>query len=61
MILCDGITSLKEKYLDNLKKDIRKMNNIEHLNEPVERILQDLEQYLNNNKDYEGMTTQSII
>ena len=43
MILCDGITSLKEKYLDNLKKDIRKMNNIEYLNEPIEKILNDLE------------------
>ena len=61
VILCDGITSLKEKYLDNLKKDIRKMNNIEHLNEPIERILKELEQYLNNNENYEGMTMQSII
>jgi hypothetical protein len=61
VILYEGIKELKEKYLEKLSNNIKKIKNIEHLDKPIEWMLQDIEQYLNKDKENEGKTTQSII
>ena len=50
----------KMKYIDKIKKDIKKVKNIEEIQEEVEWMLSDILNYLQNNNT-EGLTTQSEI
>ena len=61
MILCESITLIRNDYIQTLKTALRKVKDCNHLQNQIEWMLEDIEQYLNSGAPYEGVTTQKAI
>ena len=61
IILCDAIPDMKTKYLQTMKSKIQKVKEIEHLQDPINWLMSDIETYLNRDGEDEYNTTQGIV
>ena len=52
---------MKNKYLQTLEEKIKKVKNTDHLQEQISLLLTDVKEYLHNEQQDEGCTTQSLV
>ena len=52
---------MKNKYLQTLEEKIKKVKNTDHLQEQISLLLTDAKEYLHNEQQDEGHTTQSLV
>ena len=52
---------MRDKYINELWKAIRKIKGIELLEDSIRWIIQDIEKYLAQEQEYQGITAQSVI
>ena len=61
VILCKGVSEIKQHYITDLRKAILKGKWINYLRDQIEWILNDIKHYLEGNTEYEDWTTLSIV
>ena len=61
IITCAVIKPMRIAHMQSLKSDMQKVKNCIHIEEPVNLMLTDIENYLQGGEPTDGCTTQSII